>query len=717
MAPPVTFSSVDRPLHPSLMCVLSVAAIAYFSGVVLGRVMVALHQLLRTGSCDKKMEEDGAGGIERKSSFDAAATTVEIKMVNKGETKQGEAEEDVVRQEQGDNCKQAEQAETELMEVQQEIARVVLGTASGSCHDMEGVATRTFPSASSSHAPASLPSSIPPLPAVRPYVDGTITSSSSHPHTPPDPWSHREHNHDDVENNSLPLPSLSARFHSRYASFLFSRIRSLWEDTRQGLRSRLSYDHVYLSRPTACLAVTQDAEEQEHEVGKGKRIWVSWTRKEEASWFRDSFRFCCHGFTEFALVVASVALLILVLLWRLTRLLLASVVSCHKSMCNILTIAMQRVSKAVVNPATNTTSATPVKVKSKRILRDLFFFVGVCLLAGVDSLQCVYVRCWLLLYSALVWVLGEAGGLSELLPHSGSTGGKGEEEGWVEVDRRRVVFIRHGESFWNWCVNQPSFILRVYRAFLYLILELSTCFHDPAYSLMFDSPLSAEGVRQASCLGDFLAGGKNPVGREKLDVEKDAVFATSNLRRTISTMRIAADSLMTHQSLFILSSLQESARNPDAISLAPPFPLLAPVVILSQSFISQATGGLRPPPALPDVVLRPLAMTTTTRQAVDNSFNNGNPRLLGSRVVDRLHDFAEWLFQRKPATVIACGHSIWIKKFFCRFLPMDHAVKHRKLVNCGCVQFDLLKLGKPGSSDIVYRVDFASISLVYGGLA
>ncbi|CAM9889933.1 unnamed protein product, partial [Ectocarpus sp. 8 AP-2014] len=123
------------------------------------------------------------------------------------------------------------------------------------------------------------------------------------------------------------------------------------------------------------------------------------------------------------------------------------------------------------------------------------------------------------------------------------------DSGKVRVDstsrRKRIIFIRHGESEWNEVFNRgfgPSFLVRLVSAFVREVMMLST--RD---SVFFDSPLSNTGIQQTQELIRFLQ--KTPdsfSGSGVADAvatlrggstqsSQSSVVVTSNLRRAIAT--------------------------------------------------------------------------------------------------------------------------------------------------------------------------------------
>ncbi|CAN0520750.1 unnamed protein product, partial [Ectocarpus sp. 12 AP-2014] len=106
--------------------------------------------------------------------------------------------------------------------------------------------------------------------------------------------------------------------------------------------------------------------------------------------------------------------------------------------------------------------------------------------------------------------------------------------------RKRIIFIRHGESEWNEVFNRgfgPSFLVRLVSAFVREVMMLST--RD---SVFFDSPLSNTGIQQVrSSFRRFPALFAVPlsvadaVATLRGGSTQSSVVVTSNLRRAIAT--------------------------------------------------------------------------------------------------------------------------------------------------------------------------------------
>ena len=259
----------------------------------------------------------------------------------------------------------------------------------------------------------------------------------------------------------------------------------------------------------------------------------------------------------------------------------------------------------------------------------------------------------------------------------------------------RLVFVRHGESVWNYVFNRgfgPSFLVRLVRVTLHELYLLP--FDDSAY---FDSPLSALGLEQCAGLQKFL---RTPCLDAKAEAdfraltsgEAHSVIVSSQLRRAAATVAIALSDRLSRskEKVHLVSACQEISRNIDTMGIAP--------------------AGTAPSLWLPDP-----SMSAST--SFDASSHLGN-KSLSTPGHQRLLDFAAWAADRPEETIIVGGHSLWFRSFFQLFLPPDleHPSKKKKIVNCGVVGLTLQVL-RDYHGAVHYRVDPASIAVVYGGFA
>lgn len=274
-----------------------------------------------------------------------------------------------------------------------------------------------------------------------------------------------------------------------------------------------------------------------------------------------------------------------------------------------------------------------------------------------------------------------------------------------EVKKKRIIFIRHGESDWNNVFNKGfglSFPVRLISA-MFRELKLFTS----ADSVFLDSPLNFEGIDQALKLSEWL---KTSTGHndevEKLigvlsgkDRTTNSIIVSSSLRRAIATTTLALWPRIeaTQEKIHILSSLQEISRNVDTYALAPsnsvpdlPFDRVAP-----------HCGGDKFSPA----------------EVYEASENRGNKThsFYGAK---RFKSFNDWAFSREEDLIIVGGHSLWFKYYFQTFLPHaeDHDAKKKKITNSGAVSFTIHAAdGVHADGSTQYRVDPTTVLSIYGG--
>eukprot|EP00048_Salpingoeca_helianthica_P015900 m.229267 g.229267 ORF g.229267 m.229267 type:complete len:336 (-) comp17712_c0_seq1:24-1031(-) len=274
------------------------------------------------------------------------------------------------------------------------------------------------------------------------------------------------------------------------------------------------------------------------------------------------------------------------------------------------------------------------------------------------------------------------------------------------VRRKRVVFVRHGESLWNFNFNRSKLPHKMIpRLLKSAVDELKLIFKGSNDSLFYDSPLSDLGAEQALNLRTFLQKHPASAGSTASILRGDeskvsCVIVASNLRRAISTALHAFwDRLHTKEErVLVLPCLQEITVNPDALAISPPFS--GPVLSELEPRRSDGTNIER-----------------GYRAMVDMSQHTGN-KTVDSTGLDRMLQFNEWLFGANTADmVVAVGHSLWFKSYFNEFLPsaVTHELKTNKLPNCGMVEFEIecatVVNQVTQSSCAYYRVDPVSIKL------
>jgi hypothetical protein len=271
------------------------------------------------------------------------------------------------------------------------------------------------------------------------------------------------------------------------------------------------------------------------------------------------------------------------------------------------------------------------------------------------------------------------------------------------ITSKRVIFVRHGESEWNSVFNQGLFwlpfglVLGIIKEFLRLL--------DPD-SVFIDSPLNWVGTQQAKDLAMFLRKQAPDTDRDLAALRGDpgapeAVLVTSNLRRSMETMMIGLWGRLntTHEKVRVLSCLQEVTTNMDGVALAEAG-TIDPLLMLGPKLPNLKAGRFEAP------------------RFFDAS-ENGGQKHLRAKGIDRLANFCQWCFSRQAAPcIIAGGHSFWFRYFFKTYLPnaSKHQSKTKKIGNGGVVAFNLER-AVDSDGIPVYRIDEASITVVYGGFS
>mmetsp|Transcript_122277 Transcript_122277/g.182732 ORF Transcript_122277/g.182732 Transcript_122277/m.182732 type:complete len:364 (-) Transcript_122277:10-1101(-) len=279
-----------------------------------------------------------------------------------------------------------------------------------------------------------------------------------------------------------------------------------------------------------------------------------------------------------------------------------------------------------------------------------------------------------------------------------------------DIEKKTVIFIRHGESTWNDTFNKGDrkmgqfligFFPNLFKSFAtewYFLVSGKS-----SESWFFDSPLSEKGISQAQGLQKFLRDTKTefiPPKEAKfiklLKGEEKSQMMSSNLRRAISTISIGLqdrlDKRAKDDKILILSELQEMSVNPDALSIHPPKKALVTSWIDSER--------------VKDIYAN----------QCDTALNTGN-KTLKSNGLQRMEGFNSIVFDNIHAdAVIATGHSYWFRAFFQTYLPwtFEHVSKKKKLINGGSVGFTLMRTKTP-KGDYAYMIDSSSLVTLYGG--
>ena len=309
-------------------------------------------------------------------------------------------------------------------------------------------------------------------------------------------------------------------------------------------------------------------------------------------------------------------------------------------------------------------------------------------------------------------------------PKDPATAFEGKSE--AEIDKKTVIFVRHGESTWNDTFNKgdrktlafiqgfiPGLFKAVFNEWYFWVTGQEN------ESWFYDAPLSEKGQKQAETIHDYLSKAKlefmPPKEKEimKLLLAKDesggksapsSQLVSSNLRRAIATMAIGFQSRLekTRESgsaeddqIILLPELQEISFNPDALSITP--------------------AHKQPEIAFSD----PLYIDKIYEQQVNSKWHTGNKKLSENGLY-RLMAFCKLVFNEEiiapsKSAVIAGGHSLWFRSFFRTFLPytVEHISKTKKLQNGGIVAFTLQRT-KDGDDD-QYMIDPKSIVVMHGG--
>lgn len=280
-----------------------------------------------------------------------------------------------------------------------------------------------------------------------------------------------------------------------------------------------------------------------------------------------------------------------------------------------------------------------------------------------------------------------------------------KKKGLSELESKIIIFIRHGESDWNYIFNKNKLLL-LPRLVIGLIRE--ALMFPSRNSLFIDSPLSSEGVAQSKQLQGFLekyergAGTPDDIHEAMMALRGDegappSVLVSSNLRRAVNTGCIALWPRLQRakERIRILSSLQEMSRNVDTTSLA------GKGRLTETSLIENTLGS-----------------EFKASEFLDASETAGN-KGFKRKAVKSMEEFCDWCFkQPEPVIIVSAGHSLYFKNFFRTFLPkkIDHHAKDKKMVNCGVVAFNLQKgVLEYDPHWTGFKIDGNSVTTLYGG--
>lgn len=298
----------------------------------------------------------------------------------------------------------------------------------------------------------------------------------------------------------------------------------------------------------------------------------------------------------------------------------------------------------------------------------------------------------------------------------------------TKVEKKTLIFVRHGESTWNDTFNKGAHRSALVFAIGYipgiiksLLYEFYLLLSGKIDSWFYDSPLSHLGLAQVQELADFLNSSKEDATSNTTCMDKSfseeerklilqilrndpnappSKLVSSNLRRALSTIAAAfQDRLLRdpQESILILPSLQEISRNPDTLSITPSQTKVKPSWIESSSKVCD--------------------FASIFSKQVDMQFHHGN-KPIDTNGMKRMLEFCNNVYSsRLPEDyIVVGGHSIWFRSFFREFLPngSDHVGKVKKIVNCGAIKFDLWRM-TTDDGRYKYMMDEDSIRVVFGG--
>ena len=255
----------------------------------------------------------------------------------------------------------------------------------------------------------------------------------------------------------------------------------------------------------------------------------------------------------------------------------------------------------------------------------------------------------------------------------------------------RIFFVRHAESTWNDYTRSMAYQLIANRQ-----------------AWLTDAHLSRKGLKGGLEVRDWLFGAPCETRDQcflagfphEQDEQRRVVFATSNLRRAVMTTLIAFWNRLRPETpnqvpvsgIHTLSSLQEMVTNIDSQPVTPPKQL---------PYLTFGNGRC----PFQKEHMRNLFVTDCHIQD-----ENAAP---AEQRRDILADFCNWAARQTVAQeasdLVLVGHSIWIRKFFQRFLthpgprgPAESALTSElhKMSNEAVLKFDL-KFTETGSCEIL----------------
>lgn len=268
-----------------------------------------------------------------------------------------------------------------------------------------------------------------------------------------------------------------------------------------------------------------------------------------------------------------------------------------------------------------------------------------------------------------------------------------------ETIKKRIFFIRHGESDWNFIFNRGKNIGMLFRLLRAIVIEWTMIFKLD--SPFLDSPLFEEGIQQALELRDYIETDQKGLTEKQQGMvnvlrgtEGTSVVVSSTLRRAIATTTLALWPRIKRndEKIALMSHCSEISRNVDTYAISPkntvadlPFSRVAPHCDGEQS----------------------------CNAGIYNASLNLGPKSISVPGKSRIEEFNKWAMESQEDNIIVGGHSLWFKQYFNLYLPFDstHTAKKEKIVNSGVVAFDLYKL----KGEKAYYIDPNSMEVVYGG--
>ena len=293
--------------------------------------------------------------------------------------------------------------------------------------------------------------------------------------------------------------------------------------------------------------------------------------------------------------------------------------------------------------------------------------------------------------------------------HNNTTGTSmgGDDTPSVPVTKKTIIFIRHGESTWNYTFNKGNERSTLSFVLYFIPNLIRTIFYEYYYymtgqcmeSLLYDSPLSHNGIQQAMTVQHFIQSSNlqfvTPKEEKFIAILKgdttnesknDTVYMVSNLRRAITTAGIAFYTQLTtitnrrslhHEDedgkdtapvrtekkpLMIVSALQEISTNPDALCISPASSASSsssstmvgsasdPIHIRRYIYGTNSTGSRSSSSgATPNSDTKPTRTSANGGGVMDTTFHWGN-KSLSSTGRQRIQEFCHLLFHDTTTT-------------------------------------------------------------------